>query len=347
MKKNWMFFTLIFAGIYNIVWGSYAALFPQHFFDVLGIPVPLYPEFWQCIGMIVGVYGIGYFIAASNPFKHWPIVLVGLLGKIFGPIGFIQAMLINDFPAKFGLTIITNDLIWWFPFSFILYRALKKRSSETLHLTNHDFSGFEKRKRARFVNSLSGFKSPNLLGTKANDGQTNLCLISSTFHLGADPALLGFILRPDSVARHSLENIRQSKRMTLNHVNSDILIQAHQTSARYERETSEFSACSLTEEYMEYENENENFPAPYVKESHFKLGLQLVREITLEENGTHMIIAKIDHVHLPQNCLRQDGSIDVEKAGSLAVSGLDNYHETTQLMRLAYAKPGHWPKTLE
>ena len=86
-----------------------------------------YPGVWQCVGMIVGVYGIGYWVAASDHRRHWPIVLVGFLGKIFGPIGFIQSLYLGVFNFKFGLTIITNDLIWWIPFYLIL-----KDSSEEI-----------------------------------------------------------------------------------------------------------------------------------------------------------------------------------------------------------------------
>jgi hypothetical protein len=86
---------------------------------------PKYPQLWQCVGMIVGVYGVGYLIAATAPLQHWPITLVGLLGKIFGPIGFAGAVIGGDLPLAFGVTIITNDLIWWFPFAAILLRSYR------------------------------------------------------------------------------------------------------------------------------------------------------------------------------------------------------------------------------
>lgn len=120
---RWMTWILILAGVYNIAWGASAILFPNLIFDIADIPRPVYPQLWQCIGMIVGVYGVGYLAAARNPARHWPIVLVGLLGKIFGPIGFAQALLDGAFPPIFGLTIITNDLIWWIPFTLILIHA--------------------------------------------------------------------------------------------------------------------------------------------------------------------------------------------------------------------------------
>lgn len=122
--SGWMRQVLLTAAIYNIVWGAFAILSPLTLFRWCGFdPLPVYPELWQCIGMIVGVYGVGYGIAARDPFRHWPIVLVGLLGKIFGPIGFVGAVTSGRFPLAMGWTIVTNDLIWWLPFGVILWSA--------------------------------------------------------------------------------------------------------------------------------------------------------------------------------------------------------------------------------
>lgn len=120
---RWMRFALLAAAAYNMTWGSWVVFFPEMAFQWAGMELPKYPELWQAIGMVVGVYGVGYAIAAFNPLVHWPIVLVGLLGKIFGPIGFLYGVQAGHFPWIAGVTIITNDLIWWIPFSLILYRA--------------------------------------------------------------------------------------------------------------------------------------------------------------------------------------------------------------------------------
>lgn len=115
--------TLKIAALYNIIWGALIIFFPHALFDFAGLPRMNYPGVWQCVGMIVGVYGLGYWVAASDPNRHWPIVLVGFLGKIFGPIGFFQALYLGVFNLKFGLTIITNDLVWWIPFFLILKQS--------------------------------------------------------------------------------------------------------------------------------------------------------------------------------------------------------------------------------
>jgi len=122
----WMHRWLLAAGLYNIVWGAAMVLAPIWTLKLLGVSPPtreLWPQLWACIGMIVGVYGLGYIIAARDPARHWPIVLVGLLGKFFGPIGFVDAATRGQLPWSMGVTILTNDLIWWIPFSMILWHA--------------------------------------------------------------------------------------------------------------------------------------------------------------------------------------------------------------------------------
>ncbi len=127
---RWMSWTLRLAAVYNIVWGAWVVLLPMQFFQLAGMPEPAYPSIWQCVGMIVGVYGIGYAIAASDPYRHWPIILVGFLGKILGPIGYVQGAFISrTLDPAFGLTIPTNDLIWWVPFAAILYGAFKHHAA--------------------------------------------------------------------------------------------------------------------------------------------------------------------------------------------------------------------------
>ena len=118
---------LLLAAVYNVIFGAWAVLFPDGAFTSLGMEPPQYPFLWQCIGMIVGVYGIGYYAASRDPLRHWPIVLVGFLGKILGPIGFLQTAWLGDIAWSFGIIIVFNDLIWWVPFALILQAAWHNR----------------------------------------------------------------------------------------------------------------------------------------------------------------------------------------------------------------------------
>ena len=126
---RWIAWSLRAAAIYNIAWGTLVVLFPLAFWRWLSIEPPNYPALWQCIGMIVGVYGVGYWIAARDPVRHWPIVLVGWLGKVLGPIGMLSAGVRGDLPWLFGLVNVWNDLIWWWPFTAALYYAWRANSA--------------------------------------------------------------------------------------------------------------------------------------------------------------------------------------------------------------------------
>lgn len=127
--RPWMSWWLAIAGVYNLVWGAAVVVLPDVPFSMAGME-PLQGTaraIWQCLGMVIGVYGIGYLAASTAPTVHWPIVLVGFLGKIFGPIGFVWTASRGDIPWSFGWTILTNDLIWWLPFAGILLAAWRTR----------------------------------------------------------------------------------------------------------------------------------------------------------------------------------------------------------------------------
>lgn len=209
-----------------------------------------------------------------------------------------------------------------------------------MKITNENILTFEKHYRTNLVNSLTGFKSANLIGTISKEGKTNLAIFSSVIHVGANPPAIGFLMRPVSVERHTYTNIKETNYFTINHINKDIFKKAHQTSARYDKDISEFDECGLTPEY------SETIKAPYVKESTIKIGLKFVEEQEIKFNGTIFIVGEILEVILPDDAVGGDGFVDIEKAGTVAISGLDGYHETKRIARLSYAKPGIEPKEI-
>jgi len=200
-------------------------------------------------------------------------------------------------------------------------------------LTYSELKDMEQRQRAHLINSVGGFKSVCLIVTIDNAGQTNLAIFNSIVHIGANPPLICFILRPDSVDRHTLSNILETGYYTINHLNESIYKQAHQSSARYPKEISEFDATGLTALYQN------NFKAPFVKESNIQLGIEFKERINLSINNTIMMIGEIREMYFPTNCLQPDGYLDIEKAGTITCTGLDSYHFTNRLERLPYAKP--------
>ena len=95
--------------------------------------------------------------------------------------------------------------------------------SGNLKINASDLNDMESRPRAELVNSLSGFKSPVLVGSVSDGGVHNLSIVSSLMHLGSSPALMGIVLRPPGEYAHTFKNIKATGQFTISHIHSDIV----------------------------------------------------------------------------------------------------------------------------
>jgi flavin reductase (DIM6/NTAB) family NADH-FMN oxidoreductase RutF len=199
------------------------------------------------------------------------------------------------------------------------------------HYTIAEIQGWSRIYRANFVNSLSGFKPVSLIATVNKAGQPNLAIFSNIVHLGADPALIGFINRPKEAAPHTIRNIEESGFYTINHILPAFVEKAHQTSAKYADEVNEFDAVGLTAVHKD------GFSVPYVAESHVQMALSLSEIIPLS-NGTYLVVGSLEHAYVNEQAVASDGFIELSKEGSIVSAGLDAYYTTTPLQRFSYAK---------
>lgn len=209
------------------------------------------------------------------------------------------------------------------------------------HIDNDEILAMEKFYRTNLINSLGGYKSLNLLGTASENGISNLCLVSSVFHLGANPPLIGLVMRPEREHNDSLRNIRSTGHYTLNNVLPEWYKQAHQTSASYPSGVSEFDACGFKKLYTP------GFKAPFVQQSTLRIGLELREVIDMELNATTIVIGEVAHVLIDEQAVTEDGTIDHIQAGTMTVAGLDSYFSPEFVGRLTYAKPGLQPQELK
>lgn len=207
-------------------------------------------------------------------------------------------------------------------------------------ITAADIAAMDKLTRVQFATSLPGAKPVALIGTRSPDGLTNLAPFSSIVHFGSNPLILGMVSRPDVAERHTLSNLESTGVWTINHLHPDILQAAHHCSARFPREISEFAATGLTEHH------EEGFHAPFVAESRFRLGMELVERIDIPLNGTTLILGKLAMVQIDERFLAADGSIDLIGLETVASTALDTYFGLTPLGRFSYAKPDRPPQRL-
>lgn len=203
-----------------------------------------------------------------------------------------------------------------------------------MHSDEEQIENLNKIYRINLINSCSGYKAANLIGTVSDKGDKNLAIFSSIVHLGSNPPLLGFFLRPtEIVPRHTYLNIKENSYYTINSVQEKFADKAHHTSAKYDRNISEFNVAEI-----ESENIN-NFPAPFVKSSSIKIGMKFVEELKINYNKSRLIVGKIVQLNVDENLLTEDGFINLNDAKIATISGCDGYSFPDENFRKGYQKP--------
>jgi flavin reductase (DIM6/NTAB) family NADH-FMN oxidoreductase RutF len=197
------------------------------------------------------------------------------------------------------------------------------------------------RYRATLINSLAGFKTAVLIATENSLGQSNLAIFNSLIHIGANPPIYAFICRPDTVKRDTLTNILETGYYSFNYVKSSEFVKAHQTSAKYDTEISEFEAVGFEKSYLN------DFRAPFIKDAAVKIAMKFIEKIDIAINGTIMVLGSVEKIIFEDDLLSEDGFVALEKADVLACTGLDAYYKTSFLGRLSYAKTDAEPKRID
>ncbi|MDG2265809.1 MAG: flavin reductase family protein [Candidatus Marinimicrobia bacterium] len=202
-----------------------------------------------------------------------------------------------------------------------------------MYLNKDSIQQLEKFNRINLMNSITGISPANLIGTISNDSIENLAIFSSIVHIGSNPPLMGFILRPTKKNRRdTYENIIETNKFTINHINSDMVERSHYTSVKFDKNESEFQKCRLTAEYLN------NFQAPYVKESYAKVGLELEDIQSITSNGCRLIIGRVERLYVPDSAIYKNGNIQLDLSNSIGVGGLNTYYSLDKIAEYPYAR---------
>ncbi|MCG8859286.1 flavin oxidoreductase [Tenacibaculum finnmarkense] len=202
-----------------------------------------------------------------------------------------------------------------------------------MHLSRKAIDEMNHLYKINLMNSISGYKPANLIATKSEDGTSNVAVFSSVVHYGSSPAILGFVLRPTTVARNTYDNIKKTGFYTINAINEVIIEDAHHTSAKYPSGVSEFDKTDLTEIY------NDDFFAPYVAESPIKIGMKFLEEHHIKANGTILILGEVTDLYFKESMLSEDGFLNLSEEKIAAINGLDTYMVAKEYKRLSYQRP--------
>jgi len=202
-----------------------------------------------------------------------------------------------------------------------------------MHCTRENINTLDKITRINLINSCSGYKSANLIGSISKEGVPNVAVFSSVTHLGSNPPTLGFILRPTTVPRDTYKNIKETGVFTINHIFEDIIADAHHSSAKYDQEVSEFDMTNLESQY------HQNCIAPFVKGSPVQMEMKFIEEYHIKSNNVLHIIAEITNLYVNDDIIEKDGFIDLSRAKVAAINGLDAYAVSKSNTRFEYQRP--------
>jgi flavin reductase (DIM6/NTAB) family NADH-FMN oxidoreductase RutF len=201
------------------------------------------------------------------------------------------------------------------------------------HINAETLASYERFYRGNLINSITGYKSANLLATRSKDDIDNVAIFSSVTHLGSDPALFSFVQRPlNHGVGHTYYNLKETGYITLNHVNMDLVERAHQSSAKYEAHTSEFEKLKIPALHRD------GFHAPFVAASTIQVAATYENEYVLKENNCILVICRITDIFLNDGILKGDGWLNLEQAGTVTINGLDGYATGQTQNRLSYAQ---------
>ncbi len=216
-------------------------------------------------------------------------------------------------------------------------KILKLEIQENMRLEKHEIEQLERIYRLNLINSLSGVKPVNLVGTRSAKKEDNLAIFSSVVHLGSSPAQFGLVMRPQSTEiGDTYSNITETKYYTINHVSESFIEKAHYTSAKLEREQSEFDIMKIEREFID------GFHAPFAKNSVIKIGMKHLESIPLP-NGCIFVIGEVMLIELPDESINDKGQVDLASYNCAGLSGLNTYYSLTKLETFPYVRTNEIP----
>lgn len=208
-----------------------------------------------------------------------------------------------------------------------------------MEINKEDISKMDNLKRINLINSINGIKSANLIASVSKDGKENIAIFSSVIHLGSNPAILGFIMRPNKdIPRHTYENIIETKYYTINSIPYFLIEKAHYTSIKFERNLSEFEMCNIKKFY------DKGFNIPFVEESPIKIAMSFIEEINIKANDTILIVGAVEKIIINESSIIEENCfIRLDKLNIVGISGLNSYYKLEHVKDLPYARIENMP----
>tara|TARA_B100001115_G_scaffold184839_1_gene189276 strand:+ start:3480 stop:4160 length:681 start_codon:yes stop_codon:yes gene_type:complete len=215
---------------------------------------------------------------------------------------------------------------------------LLKHTLETMLFTKDDLQALDRKFRLNLINSITGIKPANLVGSRSKDNKDNVAIFSSLVHLGSNPAHLGLVFRPQLKTRKdTYSNIIETGYYTINQISEDFIKKAHYTSAKLPKNQSEFDIMKLQREFKD------DFLAPFVACSFMKIGMKFIEAISLP-NGCVFIVGEIMLVEIPDESVNEKGQINLSNFNAVGVGGLNSYYRLEKIADYPYVRNHQIPE---
>ena len=202
----------------------------------------------------------------------------------------------------------------------------------------NDLKKLDRKYRLNLINSITGIKPANLVGTRSKDNQDNVAIFSSLVHLGSNPAHLGLVFRPQLQSRKdTYSNITETGYYTINQISKDFIKKAHYTSAKLSTDQSEFDVMKLQREFKG------DFWAPFLACSFMKIGMKFIEAISLP-NGCVFVVGEILLAQVPDESVNEKGQIDLSNFNAVGIGGLNSYYHLEKIADYPYVRTHQIPE---
>lgn len=204
--------------------------------------------------------------------------------------------------------------------------------------TKDDLKALDRKYRLNLINSITGIKPANLVGTRSKNNEDNVAIFSSLVHIGSNPAHLGLVIRSQMHGlKDTYSNITETGYYTINQISENFIKKAHYTSAKIAKEHSEFDMMKLEREFKEC------FWAPFVACSFLKIGMKLIEAISLP-NGCFFIVGEILLVQVPGESVNEKGQINLAQFNAVGIGGLNTYYRLEKIADYPYVRNHQIPE---
>lgn len=115
---------LLLATAHNLLAGAGMIVFYHEAYKMLGLTKPDLNMPLQLVGILVALFGVGYWFVFRNPVENRNLLLLGLWSKALGSTLGIYYVVAGKLPLAFLPILFFADIIYLLPF-YVIWRRLR------------------------------------------------------------------------------------------------------------------------------------------------------------------------------------------------------------------------------